>query len=78
MQLMEDISRVPRTINAYCILHNICIMINDQIDNEVEPEDDDDDDNPPTPVTGVMQIRESIRQLLFKVRKCGQNNSIFM
>ena len=51
---MENISRVLRTIIAYCILHNICIVINDQIDIEVELEDDDDDDNPPVPVAGVM------------------------
>ena len=39
-------------------------MVNDQIDNEIEPENDDDDDNnPPVPIVGAMQIREAIRQL---------------
>ena len=66
MQLIEDISRVPQTIIACCILHNICIMMNDQakVDNETEPENDEDDDNnPPILVAGAVQIIEAIRQL---------------
>ena len=59
MQLMEDISRVPQTIIAQ-LLHNICVMMNDEIDNEVEQENNDDDNNNPQ---GAMQIKEAMRQL---------------
>ena len=38
-------------------------MMNDQIDNEVEPENHEDDNNPPISVAGAMQIRQAIRQL---------------
>lgn len=38
-QLEEPTDRVPQTIITWCILHNICIHMNDQLD-----EDDSDDD----------------------------------
>ena len=42
-RLDEDTDRVPDTIVACCVLHNICLLAND--DTEIDPFDSDDDDN---------------------------------
>ena len=56
---------VPLTIINYCILHNICIEVHDDMD--VNPEDDDPDELPPLP--GRMnregsQLRNKIKEAL--------------
>ena len=51
-RLDEQSDRVPDTIFACCVLHNICILRGDQYDNGSDDEDDnsddDDDDGPPS------------------------------
>ena len=42
-RLDEDTDRVPDTIVACCVLHNICLLAND--DTEIDPFDSDDDDD---------------------------------
>ena len=42
-RLDEDCDRVPDTITACCVLHNICILEND--DTEIDPIDGDGDDD---------------------------------
>lgn len=44
-QLEESTERVPQTIITCCILHNICILMDDQLDEDDDDEDDDSDDD---------------------------------
>ena len=43
-RLDEDSERIPDTIIACCILHNICIIRGEDFDGEQDDSDDDDDD----------------------------------
>lgn len=55
----EDHKRIPDTIIAYCVLHNICIIRGDEFDGDVEDDSDDDDDDdvgvPNQAARGVQQ-----------------------
>ena len=42
-RLGEDTDRVPDTTVSCCVLHNICLLAND--DTEIEPVDYDGDDD---------------------------------
>ena len=46
-RLDEDHRRIPNTIIACCVLHNICIIRGDEFegDGDDNSDDDDDDDN---------------------------------
>lgn len=44
-RLDEDQARVPDTIIACCILHNICVMRGDEYDGDLFNDDTDDDDD---------------------------------
>jgi len=43
-QLEESTERVPQTIITCSILHNICILMDDQLDEDDDDNSDDDDD----------------------------------
>ena len=43
--LDEDHWRIPNTIIACCVLHNICIIQGEEFDGDVEDDSDDDDDD---------------------------------
>ena len=45
--LDESVDKIPLSIIACCILHNICIEVRDDVD--VDPEDDEPDELPPLP-----------------------------
>ena len=44
-RLDEEKERVPNTIIACCILHNICVMIGDEYEADLDDDDDDDDND---------------------------------
>lgn len=44
-QLEESTNRVPQTIITCCILHNICIRMDDQLDEDDDSDNDDDSDD---------------------------------
>lgn len=44
-RLDEDSDRIPDTIIVCCVLHNICVLQGDELDDS----DDDDDDSGPPP-----------------------------
>ena len=52
--LDEDIDRIPDTIIACCVLHNICVLRGDEFDiddsDDNDSDDDDDDGSPPSQV----------------------------
>ena len=43
--LEESTRKVPHTILACCILHNICALRSDEFDHDFDSDDDDDDDD---------------------------------
>ena len=50
--LEESTRKVPHTVLACCILHNICAIRSDEFDDDFDSDDDDDDDggaHPPPP-----------------------------
>lgn len=62
-RLDEDSDRIPDTIIACCILHNICIVRGDryEIDNDDDDDDDDDnDDDNVIPSRGAQGIRRAL------------------
>ena len=46
-RLDEDIDRIPETIIACCVLHNICVLRGDDFDID-NSDDDDDEGGPPS------------------------------
>lgn len=66
-KLDESIDKVPQTIIACCILHNICLSIHDDI--TVDPYNDRPKHLPPLPGDNVnregMRIRNKIREVFF-------------
>lgn len=46
-RLDEDSDRIPDTIIACCVLHNICVLRGDELDIDDSDDDDDDDGGPP-------------------------------
>ena len=58
-RLDEDHNRIPDTIVACCILHNICILRNEELDLGHDDNDDEDDDLdcgvPTEAARGVLQ-----------------------
>lgn len=44
-QLDESTERVPQTIIICCILHNICILTDDHLNDDDDDDDDSDDDD---------------------------------
>lgn len=63
--LYEDIDLVPHTIIACCILHNICIDMNDNYDTSDDDDDDSDNDDDCRDRDNAGQtVREAIRQHL--------------
>ena len=44
-RLDEDHWRIPNTIIACCVLHNICIIRGEEFDGDVEDDSNDDDDD---------------------------------
>jgi len=44
-RLDDQSDRVPDTIIACCVLHNICMLRGDLYDDDVDSDDDDDDDD---------------------------------
>ena len=59
-QLVEPVDKVSKTISVCCILHNICVDINDKMYSD----SDDDNDNIQAYNNRGKQVRESIRRLL--------------
>ena len=41
----EDHWRIPNTIIACCVLHNICIIRGDEFEGDADDNSDDDDDD---------------------------------
>ena len=69
-RLDEDSDRIPDTIIACCILHNICIVIGDryEIDNDDDDDDDDDsDDDNGIPSRGAQGIRRALLDYLINL-----------
>ena len=67
VKLDESIDKIPFTVIACCILHNICIDIRDDVD--VDPEHDEPDDLPPLPghVNGEgSRLRNKIKEAFFQ------------
>ena len=44
-QLEESTDRVPKTIITCCILHNICIYMDDELEEDDDDDESDDDDD---------------------------------
>lgn len=44
-QLEESTNRVPKTIITCCILHNICIYMDDELEEDDDDDESDDDDD---------------------------------
>ena len=59
-RLDEDSDRIPGTIIACCVLHNICLLRGDELDihdgddDDDSDDDDDDDGGPPTQATAAV------------------------
>ena len=63
-QLEENTGKVPHTILTCCILHNICVLQGDELeddDSSYEENDDDDDDDSDQVAFGQGR---SVRQVL--------------
>ena len=64
--LDEDSNRIPDTIIACCILHNICIIRGDHYEIDNDDDDDDDDCNGIDPHTTDVLTRFIRRELVGK------------
>ena len=65
--LEENTPKVPLTILTCCILHNICILRGDELDDSdysSDDDDDEDDDNPPADFGQGRIIRQAITAFL--------------
>ena len=58
-RLDEDSDRIPDTIVACCILHNICIIRGDNYEIDDDDDDDSDADNG-IPSRGTQGIRRAL------------------
>ena len=66
-QLEESMGHVPQTIITCCILHNICMHMDDQLDEDDDDTDDDDDDGGDgylRPDNAARRIRQAIADYL--------------
>ena len=66
-ELNEDIALVSSTILACCILHNICIDMDDNLDgddNDADDHDDDDCDSNGNRNAAGNVVRDAVRQHL--------------
>ena len=66
VKLDESMDKIPLSIIASCVLHNICIEVCDDV--YVDPEDDEPDELPPLP--GHMnregsRLRNKIKETFF-------------
>ena len=52
-RLDEDSVRIPDTIIACCVLHNICVLRGDELDID-DSDDDDDDGGPPSQAAAAV------------------------
>ena len=63
--LDEDHWRIPNTIIACCVLHNICIIQGDEFEGDADDNsDDDDDDDNGVPSQAVNVVRQAIIEFL--------------
>ena len=57
-RLDEDSDRIPDTIIACCVLHNICVLRGDELDiddsDDDDSDDDDDDGGPPSQAAAAV------------------------
>ena len=69
-QLVEPMDQASKTISVCCILHNICVDMNDKIDHSDSDGSDSDhgDDNIQAYNTRGKQVRESIRRFLHELQ----------
>ena len=60
-ELQENISRVPKTILTCCILHNLCL----RFDDDIQEDDDDDDGDGHAPPPGLGDpVGRGVRQAI--------------
>ena len=68
--ILEDIERVPTTITACCVLHNICVSIEFGDDTPIQAANYNDQGDPPAPGHHInangMQLRDTIKGYLDK------------
>ena len=68
--LEENTGKVPFTVITCCILHNICILLGDDLDDSDLSSDDDDDDenddddNGPAAFGHGRRIRQALTEFL--------------
>ena len=65
-QLVEPVDKASKRISVCCILHNICVNMNDKMyyrDSD-DSHSDDDNDNIQAYNNKGKQVRESIRRFL--------------
>lgn len=60
-RLDEDHQRIPDTVIACCVFHNICIMLGDEYDGDPDDDDDDDDD-----ATVPNEVARGVRQAVIE------------
>jgi len=58
-RLDEESERIPDTIFACCVLHNICVLQGDDSDEDDE-DDDDDDDNDAIPSRAASDVLQAV------------------
>ena len=64
-RLDEDHCRIPNTIIACCVLHNICIIRGDEFEGDADDSsDDDDDDDNGVPSQAANGVRRAIIEYL--------------
>ena len=64
-RLDEDHWRIPNTIIACCVLHNICIIRGDEFEGDADDNsDDDDNDDNGVPSQAANGVRQAIIEYL--------------
>ena len=65
-QLVDPVDKASKTTSVCCILHNICVDMNDEIDHSDSDDSDSDhgDDNIQAYNKRGKQVKESIRRFL--------------